>query len=128
MEVGIKDRKEILVDEDNTALKLGSGSMEVFATPAMVSLIEKTCWESIDEYLEDKQTSVGISLKITHESASPIGMKVWCKSELIDIDRNKLTFKAEVFDEKGLIGRGIHERFVVDSEKFLERANKKLDK
>lgn len=128
MKVGIKGRKEILVNEDNTALNLGSGSLKVFATPAMVSLIEKTCWESIDEYLEDDKTSVGTNLKITHESASPIGMRVWCESELIDIDRKKLTFKTEVFDEKGLIGRGIHERFIVSSEKFIERTNKKLDK
>lgn len=128
MKVGIKGRKEILVNEDNTALNLGSGSLKVFATPAMVSLIEKTCWESIDEYLDDDKTSVGTNLKITHESASPIGMKVWCESELINIDRKKLTFKTEVFDEKGLIGRGIHERFIVSSEKFIERTNKKLDK
>lgn len=128
MRIGIKGRREILVNEDNTALKLGSGSLKVFATPAMVSLIEKTCWESIDQYLDDNQTSVGTSLKITHESASPVGMKVWCESELIDIDGKKLSFSAEVFDEKGLIGRGTHERFVVDSGKFLERANKKLDK
>jgi len=128
MKVGIKGKKEILVNEDNTALNLGSGSLKVFATPAMVSLIEKTCWESIDEYLDDDKTSVGTNLKITHESASPIGMKVWCESELINIDRKKLTFKTEVFDEKGLIGRGIHERFIVSSEKFIERTNKKLDK
>lgn len=128
MKVGIKGKKEILVNEDNTALNLGSGSLKVFATPAMVSLIEKTCWESIDEYLDDDKTSVGTNLKITHESASPIGMKVWCESELINIDRKKLTFKTEVFDEKGLIGRGIHERFIVSSKKFIERTNKKLDK
>lgn len=127
MEIGIKGKKSIIVSKENTALKLGSGTLEVFATPAMISLIEKTAWQSIEEFLEEGQSTVGTSLRITHESASPIGMKIICETELIDIEKRKLTFKVEVFDQKGFIGRGIHERFIIDSEKFMNKANSKLE-
>lgn len=126
MEVGIKGRQEVYVNEDNTALELGSGELEVFATPAVVSLIEKTAWKSIKKYLIEGQTTVGSNIRVTHLSASPIGIKVWCETELIDVDNRKLTFKAEVFDEKGLVARGVHERFIVDIDKFLSKAKSKL--
>lgn len=125
METGIKGRCEIVVDSTNTAKALGSGTLDVFATPAMIALIERTAWTSVQDHLEEGQGTVGISLNVTHDSATPIGMKVWCDTELIRVDRRRLDFKAEVFDERGRIGGGEHSRFIVDDEKFLAKAKSK---
>jgi fluoroacetyl-CoA thioesterase len=127
MEIGIKGSLEITVSEDNSAKTMGSGALDVLATPAMIALMEKTAWTSVQPQLEDGQGTVGISMNITHDAPTPLGMKVRCETELTAIDGRKLTFKVEAFDEKGCIGKGVHERFIIDSEKFQAKANKKLD-
>lgn len=126
MDIGIKGHSEIVVDSSLTAKAYGSGSLDVYATPAMLSLIEKTAWTSVQEHLDAGQSTVGISLNITHDSATPVGMKVFCDTELIRIDRRRLDFKVEVSDEKGHIGGGEHSRFIVDDMKFIDKAKSKL--
>lgn len=83
---------------------------------------------SVDDKLEEGFTTVGISVNVKHVSATPLGMKVEIKSDLIKVDGRALTFKVEAYDEKGLIGEGIHERFIVNNEKFQAKADSKSDK
>lgn len=126
MKTGIKNRIEEMVTEERTAKTMGSGELPVFATPAMVALIEETCWRSVAAELEDGQGTVGTKLDVEHVSATPAGMKVACESELIGIDGRKLSFKVKVYDEESLIGKGTHERFIVDNGRFLRKAESKI--
>ena len=123
---GIKGRMELIVDEAHTAEAMGSGELRVFATPAMIAMIEETCWRSAADHLEEGCGTVGTKLDVSHLSATPEGMKVWCESELIKEEGRKLTFAVRVYDEKGLVGEGTHERFIVDNVKFMSKALGKL--
>ena len=125
MEIGIKGRVETVVDNSNTAKFVGSGELEVFATPNMIALMEQAAQASVAPHLEDGQGTVGTSLNVTHDAATPVGMKVWAESELIEIDRRRLVFDVKAFDECGLIGQGRHERFIINNEKFIAKANAK---
>ncbi len=125
--VGIVKEKTSKVMNENTAMVWGSGTLPVYATPAMILLIEETASESVASYLQEGETTVGTSLDIKHTSASPIGVQILCRTELIEVDRAKLRFKVEVFDTKGEIGNGFHERFIVKSEKFMIKAQSKLE-
>lgn len=124
--VGIEGRIEQTVEQAQSAAAIGSGLVDVFATPMMVALMERTCNESVMPYLDEGQTTVGTRLDITHTAATPIGMTVRCKSELIEIDRRRLVFSVAAYDEAGVIGEGRHERFIVDRDKFQSKANSKL--
>ena len=128
LEVGIRGQKETFVTKQNTAAGIGSGSLEVFSTPVMILLMEESCFMSVSDKLDEGFTTVGISVDVKHLSATPLGMKVEIKSELIKIDGRALTFKVEAYDEKGLIGEGIHERFIVNNEKFQSKTDSKSDK
>ena len=125
MQPGIKGLREITVTDRDTAAVYGSGSLEVFGTPAMIALMEKTALNSIVPYLDETEGSVGTALDVKHTAATPVGMKVTCESELIEVDRKRLVFRLSVRDEAGPIGEGTHERFVIDNEKFMEKANGK---
>jgi len=125
--VGISYEKKSIVTDNNTAMALGSGTLPVYATPAMILLIEETASESVASHLQEGETTVGTSLEVKHTSASPIGVQISCRTELIEVDRAKLRFKVEVFDPKGEIGSGFHERFIVKSEKFMIKAQSKLE-
>jgi thioesterase superfamily protein len=128
LEVGIRGQKETIVTKQNTAAGIGSGSLEVFSTPIMILLMEESCFMSVSDKLDEGFTTVGISVDVRHLSATPLGMKVEIKSELIKIDGRALTFKVEAYDEKGLIGEGIHKRFIVNNEKFQAKTDSKSDK
>ena len=128
MEIGIRNREEMIVQEENTALAMGSGTLRVLATPAMVALMENTSKNSIAAELEEGSTTVGTSLQIRHVSATPVGMKVYCESELTAVNGRALTFSLKAYDEAGLIGEGEHERFIVYAEPFTEKAYSKLEK
>ena len=128
LEVGIKGQRETIVTKENTAAGIGSGSLEVFSTPMMILLMEESCFMSVNDILEEGFTTVGTCVNVKHLSATPLGMKVVIKSELIKVDVRALTFKVEAYDEKGLIGEGIHERFIVNNEKFQAKTDSKLDK
>lgn len=125
LQPGIKAEKSLTVTDANTAKTMGSGTLDVFATPAMVALIEQTAYTSIESELEPGWGSVGTSLNIQHLSATPVGMTVTATTELVEVDRRRLVFHAEVYDEKGLVGKGTHERFLVENEKFQAKADAK---
>ncbi|MCH5180850.1 MAG: thioesterase family protein [Erysipelotrichales bacterium] len=127
MEIGIKNTLELVVNQNNTAKNMGSGNLEVFSTPSMIALIEETAWKSVEPFLNDGESTVGTKLDINHLSATPIGMKVTCNTELVEIDNRKLVFRVAVYDEVCKIGEGIHERFIISNEKFMEKTNKKLN-
>lgn len=126
METGIKGYAETTVAEAISAKTMGSGALDVLATPAMIALMEKAAWTSVQPFLEDGEGTVGTLMNITHDAPTPLGMKVWCESELTEIDGRKLKFTVTAFDEKGCIGKGTHERFIIKSEKFQTKANEKL--
>ena len=98
-----------------------------FCTPAMIALMEKTAWTSVSDELDEGCGTVGISLNVAHSAPTPLGMKVTCESELTGIDGRKLTFYVKAYDEKGVIGEGTHERFIIQNEKFQKKANMKKD-
>ena len=125
LQPGIKAEKSLTVTDANTAKTMGSGTLDIFATPAMVALIEQTAYTSIESELEPGWGSVGTSLNIQHLSATPVGMTVTATTELVEVDRRRLVFHAEVYDEKGLVGKGTHERFLVENEKFQTKADAK---
>ncbi len=127
MNTGIKGFKEIIVTKELTAISVGSGDLEVYATPAMIALMEGTASESVKSELEDGQGSVGTSIAIKHLAATPVGMCVRCESELIEVDGRKLVFNLAAYDEKDKIGEGTHERFIISNEKFQNKTNSKLD-
>ena len=125
LSIGIKGHLEEIVTEEVTADRIGSGLVKVFATPMMIALIEKTCNESVAPQLDAGQGTVGTQINVSHCAATPVGMKVWCDSELVEIDRRRLVFKVAAYDECGLIGEGTHERFVIASQKFQRKAEEK---
>lgn len=125
---GIKGKQELVVTKENTAKAMGSSTLEVFATPAMIALMEKTAYESVAPELEEGSGTVGTALNVKHVAASPVGMKITCESELVKVDGRALTFSVKAYDEKGLIGEGEHERFIIYNEKFQAKADAKLEK
>ncbi len=126
VETGTKGMKTTKVTEDNTAAALGSGTLQVFATPAMIALIEATASESVQPFLEEGSSTVGTHLDIAHSAASPIGVEVTCRTELVEVDRRRLVFSVVVSDSAGEIGSGTHERFIVDNSKFMSKAQSKI--
>lgn len=121
IKTGIKNRLEAVSTRENSAESLGSGNVPVFATISMIGLMEKTCLESVLPHLEPGQDTVGTHVNVSHSKATPVGMKVWCESELIEIDRRRLVFRVAAYDEAGLIGEGTHERFIIEKEKFITK-------
>ena len=119
LETGIKCVKEELVTEELTAELVGSGGLAVYATPAMIRLMEHAAWLSVEEHMEEGLTTVGTHMDVKHLKASPLGACIRCETELIEIDGRRLVFKVAAYDDKGLIGDGTHERFVVNIEKFM---------
>ena len=125
LEPGLKGRQETVVTEDLLARNIGGGLVKVYATAMMIALIEKAAVYSVEPYLEEGQGTVGTHVNVSHCSATPLGMKVWAETELIEIDRRKLVFKVAAYDERGLIGEGLHERFIIDNERFQAKADSK---
>lgn len=126
LKAGITGEARCLVTPETTAANLGSGALEVFATPAMIALIEKAAWQSVQPMLEEGCGTVGTALRVRHLSATPVGMEVVAKTELQEIDGRRLVFKVEVYDAKGMVGDGEHERFIVKNDSFLKKAKGKL--
>ena len=126
LKAGIKNRKEAIVTAELCADAWGSGGLAVYATPAMVALMESTAWSSVEPYMEEGKSTVGTKLDIAHVSASPVGARIECESELIEIDGRRLVFKVSATDDAGLIGEGTHERYIINVEKFMARTEAKL--
>ena len=121
MEAGIKNEKSLVVTEELTASKVGSGLLPVYATPSMIALMENTCAESVQPYLAEGEGSVGVAIDIKHVSATPVGKTVRCESLLKEVNGKKLVFEVNAYDDKGLIGTGIHKRAVINNEAFMAR-------
>lgn len=126
IEKGIKGRREQVVAPEMSAARVGSSLVDVFATPMMIALVEQTCYESVLPHLAEGQGTVGTQINMTHEAATPIGMRVWCESELVEVDERRLLFSCTAYDECGLIGRGTHERFIINAERFQQKVQQKL--
>ena len=125
LETGITGRHEEVVTYELTAAKVGSGLVEVYATPMMIALMEKTCAQTVEPYLDEGDGTVGTLVNVTHSAATPVGMKVWCECELVEIDRRRLVFKVTAHDDRGLIGEGTHERFIINKAKFQAKVDSK---
>ena len=122
---GLTNAAEFFVTEKNLAVALGSGSLKVLATPAVVQLIEVAASGLVEKNLPEELTSVGTALNVAHNAPTPLGMKVRAEVKIISVDGRKIFFAAEVFDERGEIARGTHERFIVDRKKFQAKADAK---
>ena len=125
MTKGLKNEIEAVVTEDSLACNVRSGTLRVYATPAMIALVEQTCMECVMPYMEDGCGTVGTRVDIAHVASTPLGMTVRCTCELENIEGRKLTFKVRVDDERGLIGEGRHERFIVNDERFQKKTDAK---
>lgn len=125
IKVGLNAVVETTSMPKDSAVNYGSGSVDVYSTPAMVSLLEGAAKNAVDLHLPQGYTTVGIGLNIKHIVATPIGLKIKASAELIEVDGKRLVFKVEAFDEVEKIGEGIHERFVIDVDKFMNRVNNK---
>lgn len=130
LEKGMKGHLEFTVTEDKLASKVGSGLVNVFATPMMIAAIEQTAAASVQGALDEGCTTVGTLVNVSHVAATPEGMKVTVDTELTDVSPNgrMLTFNVKAFDEAGLIGEGTHHRAVVLKERFEEKAANKARK
>lgn len=113
--------QNMIVENIHSAKNLGSGDLEVFATPALVAFIENTCKKMLLEILEDGETTVGIKIDVDHLKATAINRQVTCKSKIITQDDKIIEFYSEVFEDDKLIGKATHKRAIVDTEKFLSR-------
>ena len=125
IEIGLKGRAEIVVAYENTAAAVGSGLVPVFATPSMIALMDQAASSSLLPYLEEEQGSVGVHLDVSHETATPIGMKVWAESEVIEVNGKQIVFSVAAYDEAGLIGRGTHKRACINVECFMAKVEQK---
>lgn len=124
--VGIKGTASAIVEREDTAYEVGSGSLLVYATPCMAALMEGASCAAIDEYIPEDKTTVGIELNLSHTSATPVGLEVHAEAQVIEFDGKVITFKIGAFDEAGKIGEAIHKRIIVSSQRFLDKAYAKL--
>ena len=125
MEIGITGKKEFVIGQDDTAKVMGSGNLDVYATPAMIAHMENVAANSIEAYLEKGQSSVGTFINVKHLAAVKPGAVVTVESKLIDIDRKKMSFEIKAYDKAGVIGEGSHQRFIIDAEKFMEKVEER---
>ena len=125
LQVGMTAEKSEKVTYENTAMRYGSGSAAVYATPAMVGLMEGTCLAAVDPHLPEGMATVGIRLDVRHLAATPVGLTVRATAELLEVSGKRLVFKMEAFDDKEKIGEGSHERYIIDVKKFMEKAQSK---
>ncbi|MDR2651743.1 MAG: dihydrolipoamide acyltransferase [Prevotellaceae bacterium] len=121
IKLGITAESEMIVDMDNTAIRIGSGSLPVFSTPSLVALMENAAVKCLNGCFDETQTTVGIALNIEHTKASAVGEKIIAKATLVTVSGRELLFDVEAYDSKGIVGRGSHKRFVIDTEKFMNK-------
>lgn len=126
IEVGMRGRAETVVTPENTAQAVGSGLVPVFATPYMIALMENAAVQAVQAQLAPDEGTVGTRLDVTHDAATPIGMKVWAEAEVTAVEGRKITFAVTAYDEAEKIGGGTHERFIIKPEKFVARAQGKV--
>lgn len=125
-EVGMKAEVTTLVEREDTAAEVGSGSLLVYATPCMAALMEGAACEAIADALEEGETTVGIELNLKHIAATPVGMEVRAEAEVTAVEGKILTFAIKAFDEAGEIGNATHKRALVNAQRFLDKTYAKL--
>ncbi|MFK4786114.1 thioesterase family protein [Fusobacterium sp. MFO224] len=118
---GLKISHKKIVTADETAAKAASGTLDVYGTPFLIAFMEKTSLDIITPFLKDGESTVGISMNMKHVKANKIGDEIVCKSELIKIEGKKLTFKVIATHNDKIIGEAIHERFIIDIDRFLSK-------
>lgn len=128
MEPGLQGEKTIVVTEDMLASHVGSGLVDVFATPMMIAGFENLCSETVQREIGEENVTVGTYLDVSHDAATPLGMQVTFRCQLTAVEGRKLTFQVEAFDEVDKIGGGSHQRFIVNREKFAAKAQSKNQK
>ena len=126
VQVGLKNTVSEEVTEEKTARAMGSGSLPVYATPAMTCLMEKAATEVVEALVPEGWTTVGISLHVAHTAATPVGLTVRAEAEVTAVEGRKIIFTVRAYDDQGEIGVGSHERFAVAKEKFLAKAAAKV--
>ena len=108
-----------------TAKTVGSGTLDVLATPVMIARMEQAAWTAVAPSLSPEEGTVGTWMNVKHLSATPIGVEVTCRAELTEVDGRRLVFRVTAQDSQGLVGEGIHERVIVQNDRFLTKAQKK---
>lgn len=124
--VGMTGSVSTTAEREDTALEVGSGSLLVYATPCMAALMEGAACEAIAQALPEEKTSVGTELCVSHLAATPVGMEVRAEAEVTEVNGNAITFRVAAYDETGKIGEGTHKRYIVTSQKFLDKTYSKL--
>ncbi len=119
---GIKGRVDVTVNETISATNpAAGGEMNVFGTPFVIALMEQAADKSVRPYLEPGCATVGTMVNMHHLAATPMGMKAYAESELLEADGRKLLFRVAVYDEVSLVAEGTHERFIIQKEKFMKK-------
>ena len=121
LELGMTGEATTTVVHENTAAAVGAGGVEVFGTPMMIALMENAAWRAVAASLDEGDVTLGVLVNVQHLGATPLGQQVRATAELAEIDGRRLVFKVEAYDEQKKIGAGIHERFIVNLERFLKR-------
>lgn len=121
LEPGLKGSAEVVVVPENTAAAVGSGALEVFATPAMIALMEKAALETVAPFLGEGESTVGTEIHVTHDVAIPLGFTVTADAELVEVDRRKLSFRVSARCGEEIIGKGTHTRFIVSVDRFMQK-------
>ena len=125
LKAGLRGATEIIVGTRDTAPHIGSGKIKVLATPVMVNLMEAAALDAVERFLPEGHQTVGTRLDITHTAATPVGMRVIARAELIKVDGRRLTFRVSAEDETEPIGEGVHERIIVNVARFDKRTQEK---
>ncbi len=121
IEKGLSASSTVTVTDKNTAITLGSGDLEVFATPAMVALMENAAAKAIAPYLAEGDSSVGTEINVTHIKASAIGAEIVASAVVVEVNGREVTFNVGARDGESLIGEGTHKRFVINAERFISK-------
>ena len=121
MEKGLSAQSKVTVDGGNVAATMGSGDLQVFATPAMVALMENAAMKAVADHLPEGSTTVGAEMNVTHIKPSGVGAEIVASAVLTEVEGRKLTFNVGARDAEGMIGEGVHVRYVVDREKFMSK-------
>jgi fluoroacetyl-CoA thioesterase len=123
---GLRGSAKMVVGEEHTASRVGSGVIQVLATPVMINLMEAAALDAMEKHLPAGRQSLGTHLDVSHVAATPVGMRVVAKAEVLEVDGNKVTLRVEALDEAGLIDEGTHKRVVVDVARFDARVQDKV--